>query len=65
MQGLTVGALVGGLRITNRHYTGGEFGWFSPFAVLCGVGLCLGYALLVLVGSSRNVKPMFAMRSIT
>jgi FdhD protein len=40
-------------------------GWFSPFAVLCGVGLCLGYALLVLVGSSRNVKPMFAMRSIT
>jgi FdhD protein len=40
-------------------------GWFSPFAVLCGVGLCLGYALLVLVGSSRNVKPMFAMRPIT
>jgi cytochrome d ubiquinol oxidase subunit II len=21
-------------------------GWFSPFAALCGVGLCLGYALL-------------------
>jgi cytochrome bd ubiquinol oxidase subunit II len=25
---------------------GGEFGWLSPFALMCGVGLCLGYALL-------------------
>src|SRR6202035_5123801 len=41
MQGLTVGALVKQLPVANGHYTGGEFGWFSPFAVLCGVGLCL------------------------
>jgi cytochrome d ubiquinol oxidase subunit II len=34
------------LPIANGQYTGGDFGWFSPFAVLCGVGLCLGYALL-------------------
>jgi cytochrome bd ubiquinol oxidase subunit II len=46
IQGLTVGALVEGLPISNGNYTGGEFGWFSPFAVLCGIGLCLGYALL-------------------
>jgi len=46
IQGLTVGALVEGLPIANGHYTGGEFGWLSPFALLCGVGLCLGYALL-------------------
>jgi cytochrome d ubiquinol oxidase subunit II len=46
MQGVTVGALVEGLPISNGQYTGGEFGWFSPFAVLCGIGLCLGYALL-------------------
>lgn len=46
MQGLTVGALVEGLPITSGQYTGGAFGWLSPFAVLCGVGLCLGYALL-------------------
>jgi cytochrome d ubiquinol oxidase subunit II len=45
-QGMTVGALVEGLPIANGQYTGGEFGWFSPFAVLCGVGLCFGYALL-------------------
>jgi cytochrome bd ubiquinol oxidase subunit II len=46
MQGLTVGALVEELPIVNGYYTGGEFGWLSPFALLCGVGLCLGYALL-------------------
>jgi cytochrome d ubiquinol oxidase subunit II len=46
IQGLTVGALVEGLPISNGHYAGGEFGWLSPFAVLCGVGLCLGYTLL-------------------
>jgi cytochrome bd ubiquinol oxidase subunit II len=46
MQGLAVGALVEGLPIANGRYTGGEFGWLSPFAVLCGVGLCLGYTLL-------------------
>jgi cytochrome d ubiquinol oxidase subunit II len=46
MQGLTVGALVEGLRFTNGQYSGGDFGWFTPFAVVCGVGLCLGYTLL-------------------
>jgi cytochrome d ubiquinol oxidase subunit II len=45
-QGMTVGALVEGLRFTNGQYSGGEFGWLTPFAVLCGIGLCLGYALL-------------------
>jgi len=46
IQGLTVGALVEGLPMANGHYAGGDLGWLSPFAVLCGVGLCLGYALL-------------------
>src|SRR6266851_6415331 len=46
MQGMTVGALVEGLQITNGRYSGGDFGWLTPFAVSCGVGLCLGYALL-------------------
>jgi cytochrome bd ubiquinol oxidase subunit II len=46
IQGLMVGALVEGLPIANGHYTGGEFGWFSPFALICAVGLCLGYTLL-------------------
>src|SRR5262249_8145670 len=46
MQGLTVGALVEGLPVDGTLYTGGAFGWLSPFALLCGVGLCIGYALL-------------------
>ena len=46
VQGMTVGALVEGLPFTNGQYTGGDFGWFSPFAALCGIGLCFGYALL-------------------
>ena len=32
--------------MVNGEYTGGMFGWFSVFSVLCGIGLCLGYALL-------------------
>ena len=53
IQGLTVGALVEGLPWANGHYAGGDFGWFTPYAALCGIGLCLGYALL---GASWLVK---------
>jgi cytochrome bd-type quinol oxidase subunit 2 len=46
MQGVMVGALVESLPVVNGRYGGGAFDWLSPFAVLCGVGLCVGYALL-------------------
>jgi len=46
IQGMTVGALVEGLPMKDGHYIGGTLGWFSPFAVLCGFGLVLGYSLL-------------------
>ena len=46
MQGMTVGALVQELPVADGRYVGGAFGWFSPFALLCGAGLCIGYALL-------------------
>ena len=46
IQGMTVGALVEGLPMKDGHYVGGTFGWFSPFAALCGLGLVLGYSLL-------------------
>src|ERR1700684_3867093 len=45
IQGMTVGALVEGLQFTNGEYSGGEVGWLTPFAILCGIGLWLGYAL--------------------
>ena len=46
VQGAAIGALVQELPTDGIRYTGGAFGWFSPFAILCGFGLCLGYALL-------------------
>jgi cytochrome d ubiquinol oxidase subunit II len=46
MQGPMVGALVEGLPPADGHYVGSEPGWLSPFAMLCGIGLCVGYALL-------------------
>jgi cytochrome d ubiquinol oxidase subunit II len=46
IQGLMVGGLVQGLKVTNGQYSGGALGWLTPFAILCGIGLCLGYALL-------------------
>jgi cytochrome bd ubiquinol oxidase subunit II len=53
IQGLTVGALVESLPWANGQYAGGDFGLFSPYTALCGIGLCLGYALL---GASWLVK---------
>ncbi len=48
VQGATIGALVIGLPIgVDARYAGnGTLDWLSPFAILCGVGLCLGDALL-------------------
>src|SRR5260370_38851629 len=43
---MTVGALVEGLQVTNGQYSNGDFGSLTPFAAICGIGLCLGYALL-------------------
>jgi cytochrome d ubiquinol oxidase subunit II len=46
VQGVTVGALVQELPVRDGLYVGGAFGWLTPFSLLCGLGLCLGYALL-------------------
>jgi cytochrome d ubiquinol oxidase subunit II len=48
LQGAAVGALVRGLPVgaDGRFGGSGAFDWVSPFALLCGVGLCLGNALL-------------------
>jgi len=48
VQGATVGALVHGVPVGSegRFAGAGASDWLSPFAVLCGVGLCLGDALL-------------------
>lgn len=46
VQGAAVGAIVEGIPNTAGRFTGTAFGWLTPFSILCGVGLCLGYCLL-------------------
>jgi cytochrome d ubiquinol oxidase subunit II len=67
MQGAMVGALVRGLEFQNGQYAGGAFGWLSLFSALCGIGLCLGYALLGacwLVGKCDGLARKTARRLI-
>jgi len=46
VQGAAVGAMLRGVPVENMQYAGGAFGWLHPFALLTGIGLVLGYALL-------------------
>ena len=46
VQGAAIGAMMRGIPVANGQYAGGPFGWLHPFAILTGIGLVLGYALL-------------------
>jgi cytochrome d ubiquinol oxidase subunit II len=46
MQGVTVGALVQGIDVSGRSYAGGWWDWLSPFSLLTGISLVVGYVLL-------------------
>ena len=46
VQGAAVGAMVVGIPNAAGRYSGTPLGWLTPFSILCGIGLCLGYALL-------------------
>ncbi len=45
-QGIALGALVQGIPVANRAYAGGWWDWLTPFSLLTGVALVIGYALL-------------------
>ncbi|WP_110648252.1 cytochrome d ubiquinol oxidase subunit II [Salinicola peritrichatus] len=45
-QGCVVGAYIQGFETADRVYTGGAFDWLTPFSVLTGIGLVIGYSLL-------------------
>jgi cytochrome d ubiquinol oxidase subunit II len=45
-QGVALGALVQGIPVANRAYAGGWWDWATPFSMLTGVALVVGYALL-------------------
>ncbi|MFP3920869.1 MAG: cytochrome d ubiquinol oxidase subunit II [Dichotomicrobium sp.] len=45
-QGIALGALVQGIAVEDRAYAGGWWDWLTPFSVLCGAALVVGYTLL-------------------
>src|SRR5918992_2736699 len=45
-QGIVLGAFVQGIAVEGRAYAGGWFDWLTPFSLLTGLALVIGYALL-------------------
>ena len=45
-QGVVVGAVINGFPVEGRTYAGGALDWLTPFALFCGLGLVVTYALL-------------------
>lgn len=45
-QGVALGALVQGIPVANRAYSGGWWDWLTPFSIMTGFALLIGYALL-------------------
>ncbi len=45
-QGVALGALVQGIAVENRAYAGGHWDWLTPFSILTGAALVVGYAML-------------------
>jgi cytochrome d ubiquinol oxidase subunit II len=46
VQGAAIGTMVQELPVVDGRFAGGSFIWLTPFSILCGVGLVIGYALL-------------------
>ncbi len=45
-QGVILGAFIQGFKVDGRHFVGGSFDCFTPFSLVTGLALILGYALL-------------------
>ncbi|HET7409333.1 MAG TPA: cytochrome d ubiquinol oxidase subunit II [Paracoccaceae bacterium] len=45
-QGIALGALVQGIPVEGRAYAGGWWDWLTPFSLLTGAALVIGYTLL-------------------
>ncbi len=45
-QGMTLGAILQGVHVENDAYAGGWLDWLSPFSLLTGAAVVVGYALL-------------------
>lgn len=45
-QGMILGALLQGIAVEGRGYAGGWLDWLSPYSLLTGLGVVVGYCLL-------------------
>jgi cytochrome bd ubiquinol oxidase subunit II len=45
-QGIALGAILQGVHVDGRHYAGGWWDWLTPFSILTGVAMVVGYGLL-------------------
>ncbi len=45
-QGIMLGALLQGVHVAGRAYAGGWWDWLTPFSLLTGVSVVIGYSLL-------------------
>ena len=45
-QGVLLGGFVQGIKVENNAFAGTAMDWATPFALLCGVGVVAGYALI-------------------
>ncbi len=45
-QGVALGAILQGVHVEARQYAGGWWDWLTPFSVLTGISVLVGYALL-------------------
>jgi cytochrome d ubiquinol oxidase subunit II len=45
-QGVALGAILQGVHVEGRHYAGGWWDWLTPFSILTGVAVVIGYSLL-------------------
>jgi cytochrome d ubiquinol oxidase subunit II len=45
-QGVALGAILQGVHVDGRHYGGGWWDWLTPFSILTGIAMVVGYGLL-------------------
>ena len=45
-QGVILGSMLQEIKVVDNQFGGGAFDWLTPFAIMCGLAVVVGYALL-------------------
>jgi cytochrome d ubiquinol oxidase subunit II len=56
-QGIALGAILQGVQVANRAYAGGWWDWLTPFSILTGIAVVIGYCLLGAIGAVSLATP--------